>query len=83
MVCYTIATGDSYDSEVHLVGVSVARWFVILLLQNGGGVISAPPHQVSVARWFVILLLLEYYHWDGKNSTRFQLLGGLLYYCYL
>ena len=37
--------------------------------------------DVSVARWFVILLLLQE-HIAGWENIVFQLLGGLLYYCY-
>ena len=55
MVCYTIAT-----SERRVAGVCGA---------------------VSVARWFVILLLLES-QISGVQVAMFQLLGGLLYYCY-
>ena len=56
MVCYTIATGDD-------------------------GVLKLSPH-VSVARWFVILLLLNTPPAAAMASV-FQLLGGLLYYCYV
>ena len=61
--------------------VSVARWFVILLLLAlvlSEIVVSG----VSVARWFVILLLPQNPAAWLRYFSQFQLLGGLLYYCY-